>query len=214
MSSGGMCTCLMSSGHTLYPLGNTVFPWEAVALNPWIAALRHGLLSACCQPSTWAWWRFFPLLHSHGLPPRKLTSYFNDLHPKIKEIYISALNLKWLLKFKNISDIEPSNLAFWRVWADCPWKHRAWLALAAERRAVCPPSGAIACARLLVLTFSLHPPRHRRWVNPLNSEVGMSPKSLKNPYGSWLAHITSTPTSQINFCLKYLRGSCGGGGGG
>lgn len=123
MSSGGMCTCLMSSGHTLYPLGNTVFPWEAVALNPWIAALRHGLLSACCQPSTWAWWRFFPLLHSHGLPPRKLTSYFNDLHPKIKEIYISALNLKWLLKFKDISDIEPSNLVFWRVWADCPWKH-------------------------------------------------------------------------------------------
>lgn len=36
---------------------------------------------------------FFPLLHSPDLPPRKLTSYFNDLHPNIKEMYISSLNL-------------------------------------------------------------------------------------------------------------------------
>lgn len=86
--------CLMSSGHTLYPLGNTVFPWEAVALNPWIAALRLGLLSCMLSAFHPGLCDVFPLLHSHGLPPRKLTSYFNDLHPNIKEIYISALNLK------------------------------------------------------------------------------------------------------------------------
>lgn len=84
MASGGMCTCLMSSGHTL-SIGQHGLPWEAESLERSTAPRAVVSKWSASHPGSVA---------SRGLPPRKLTSYFNDLHPKIKEIHISALNLK------------------------------------------------------------------------------------------------------------------------
>lgn len=161
MASGGMCTCLMSSGHTL-SIGQHGLFLGGGCSGSLDRSTRLWLLSARGRPPTLGFMAFSPLLHSRGLPPRKLTSYFIDLHPKIKEIYISALNLNLLLKFKNISDIEPNNLAFGECKLLCPGNTRAWLALTAERGAVSPSSGAVGCALLLAPTShcpSTQPPR-------------------------------------------------------
>lgn len=149
MSSVGICVCLMSSGHTLYPLGNTVFPCEVVTKFLDHSTVTWAAVVHAVSPP-WALWRFFPHCCSHDLPPWKLTSYFNDLYSKIKEIYISSLNLNWLLKFKeNFRHRTKYPSLLENVKLLCPWKHSRMQSY------LFPSSGAISYVLLLVLTFSL-----------------------------------------------------------
>ena len=97
----------------------------------------------------------------------------------------------------------------------CPWKHVNMVCPWEVGCQSCPSSlfrCFFSCVVLLVLAFftsTLH--ATSEWRNPLNVEFGIGPKKFEELVWIALSKCYIHPKAiRLTFCLKYLRGSCGG----